>query len=32
VYSINTTFITSCNTTKVRALDVIVPHPHTHSG
>jgi hypothetical protein len=27
VYSINATFVTSCNTTKVCALDVIVAHP-----
>jgi hypothetical protein len=28
VYSINATFVTSCNTPKVRDLDVIVPaHP-----
>jgi hypothetical protein len=27
VYSINATFVTSCNTTKVRDLDVIVPRP-----
>ena len=27
--SINATFITSCNTTKVRDLDVIVPRPST---
>ena len=29
VYSINATFVTSCNTTKVRDLDVIVPRPST---
>jgi hypothetical protein len=29
VYSINATFVTSCNTTKVRVLDVIVPRPST---
>jgi hypothetical protein len=30
VYSINATFVTSCNTTKVRTLDVIVPRPSTN--
>jgi hypothetical protein len=30
VYSINATFDTSCNTTKVRDLDVIVPYPSTN--
>jgi hypothetical protein len=30
VYSINATFVTSCNTTKVRSLDVIVLHPSTN--
>jgi hypothetical protein len=30
VYSINATFVTSCNTTNVRALDVIVPRPSTN--
>jgi len=29
VYSINATFVTSSNTTKVRDLDVIVPRPFT---
>jgi hypothetical protein len=29
VYSINATFVTSCNTTKVRELDVIVSRPST---
>jgi hypothetical protein len=29
VYSINATFFTSCNTTQVRDLDVIVPRPST---
>ena len=30
MYSINATFVTSCNTTKVRSLDVIVPRPSTN--
>ena len=30
MYSINSTFVTSCNTTKVRPLDVIVPCPSTN--
>ena len=30
MYSINATFVTSCNTTKVRTLDVIVPRPSTN--
>ena len=30
MYSINSTFVTSCNTTEVRALDVIVPCPSTN--
>ena len=30
VYSINATFVTSYNTTKVRSLDVIVPRPSTN--
>ena len=30
MYSINATFDTSCNTTKVRDLDVIVPRPSTN--
>jgi hypothetical protein len=29
VYSINATFVTSCNTTEVRDLDVIVSRPST---
>ena len=29
MYSINATFVTSCNTTKVRDLDVIVSRPFT---
>jgi len=29
VYSINATFVTSCNTTNDRDLDVIVPRPST---
>ena len=30
MYSINATFVTSCNTTNVRSLDVIVPRPSTN--
>ena len=30
MYSINATFVASCNTTKVRSLDVIVPRPSTN--
>ena len=30
MYSINATFVTSCNTTKVRSLNVIVPRPSTN--
>ena len=29
MYSINATFVTTCNTTKVCAFDVIVPRPST---
>ena len=32
MYSINSTFVTSCNTTKVRSLDDKVPRPSTNSN
>jgi hypothetical protein len=30
ILSINAAFVASCNTTKVRAVDVLVPHPSTN--